>query len=78
MLNFMRLLLRAAALASVIVATAAVADEALPLRVNVFPGAQNLLSLRAEIEGQWDGKAPAPDKYFDMQYHERALKALGR
>ena len=41
-------------------------------------GFKNLLSLRAEIEGQWDGKAPAPDKYFDMQYYERALKALGR
>jgi ABC-type nitrate/sulfonate/bicarbonate transport system substrate-binding protein len=41
-------------------------------------GFKNLLSLRAEIEGQWGGKPPAPGKYFDMQYYERALKTLGR
>ena len=41
-------------------------------------GFRNVLALRAEIEGQWNGKAPAPDRYFDMQYYERALKTLGR
>ena len=35
-------------------------------------------ALRAEIESQWGGKAPAPDKYFDLQYYERALKLLAR
>ncbi len=41
-------------------------------------GFSNLLALRAEIEGQWNGKAPAPDRYFDLQYYERALKTLAR
>jgi len=40
-------------------------------------GFKNLLSLRAEIEGQWGGRPPAPGKYFDMQYYERALQTLG-
>jgi hypothetical protein len=39
-------------------------------------GFKNLLALRAEIEGQWGGKPPAPNKYFDMQYYDRALKTL--
>lgn len=39
-------------------------------------GFKNVLALRAEIEGQWDGKAPAPEKYFDLTYYERALAAL--
>ncbi len=35
-------------------------------------GFRNVLALRAEIEGQWGGKAPAPDKYLDMSFYERA------
>lgn len=40
-------------------------------------GFRNVLSLRAEIMGQWGGKAPAPDKYLDLQYFERALRHAG-
>jgi len=29
-------------------------------------GFKNLLAIRAEMEGQWGGKPPAPDKYFDL------------
>lgn len=41
-------------------------------------GFKQLLALRAEIEGQWDGKPPAPDRYFDLGYYERGLKRVGR
>jgi len=41
-------------------------------------GFKAVLALRAEIEGQWGGKAPAPDKYVDLGYYERALKLVGR
>ncbi len=41
-------------------------------------GFRNLLTIRAEMEGQWGGKPPAPEKYFDLSYYNRALKALGR
>jgi NitT/TauT family transport system substrate-binding protein len=37
-------------------------------------GFKAVLALRAEIEGQWGGKAPAPDRYIDLGYYERALK----
>jgi hypothetical protein len=37
-------------------------------------GFKNVLALRAEIEGSWGGKAPAPDRYLDLSYYERALK----
>lgn len=36
-------------------------------------GFNNMLALRAEIEGQWGGKPPAPERYFDLSYYERAL-----
>jgi len=41
-------------------------------------GFRNVLALRAEIEGSWGGKAPAPDKYLDLSYYQRALQSLGR
>ena len=41
-------------------------------------GFRNVLALRAEIEGQWGGKAPAPDRYLDLGYYERALTRAGR
>ena len=41
-------------------------------------GFKNLLGLRAEIEGQWGGKPPSPERYFDLSYYERAMKQLGR
>lgn len=33
----------------------------------------NLLKFRAEVEGSWGGKAPAPDRYYDATYYEKAL-----
>ncbi len=41
-------------------------------------GMRNMLSLRAEIEGQWGGVAPAPDKFLDLRYYERALPYVDR
>jgi len=41
-------------------------------------GFKAVLALRAEIEGQWGGHAPAPDKYIDLGYYDRALKLAGR
>jgi ABC-type nitrate/sulfonate/bicarbonate transport system substrate-binding protein len=39
-------------------------------------GFANVLKLRAEIEGQWGGKPPAPEKYVDLSYYDRALSGL--
>ena len=39
-------------------------------------GFANVLKLRAEIEGQWGGKPPAPEKYVDLSYYDRALSSL--
>lgn len=39
-------------------------------------GFRNVLSLRAEMEGQWGGKPPAPDKFLDMSYYSKALAGL--
>jgi ABC-type nitrate/sulfonate/bicarbonate transport system substrate-binding protein len=33
----------------------------------------NVLKFRAEVEGSWGGKAPAPDRYYDISYYEKAL-----
>ena len=33
----------------------------------------NVLKFRAEVEGSWGGKAPAPDRYYDASYYEKAL-----
>lgn len=41
-------------------------------------GFKNVLALRAEIEGQWGGTPPAPAKYYDLTYYDRALKSLTR
>ena len=40
-------------------------------------GFRNVLAIRAEIEGQWGGRAPAPEKYYDLTYSQRALAAPG-
>jgi ABC-type nitrate/sulfonate/bicarbonate transport system substrate-binding protein len=37
-------------------------------------GFRTVLALRAEIEGMWGGVPPAPDKYLDLSYYERALR----
>jgi ABC-type nitrate/sulfonate/bicarbonate transport system substrate-binding protein len=39
-------------------------------------GFKNVLALRAEIEGQWGGHPPPPDKYLELGYYERALKLV--
>jgi ABC-type nitrate/sulfonate/bicarbonate transport system substrate-binding protein len=36
-------------------------------------GFQNVLKLRAEVEGQWGGHPPSPDKYYDASYYDAAL-----
>ena len=44
-------------------------------RFNV-DGFKNVLALRAEIEGDWGGKPPAADRYFDLSYYDKAVKRL--
>jgi NitT/TauT family transport system substrate-binding protein len=39
-------------------------------------GFKNVLKLRAEIEGQWGGTAPAPGKYIDLSYYNKAAAGL--
>jgi ABC-type nitrate/sulfonate/bicarbonate transport system substrate-binding protein len=41
-------------------------------------GFRNVLALRAEIEGDWGGTPPAPEKYIDLRYYENALKRIAR
>jgi ABC-type nitrate/sulfonate/bicarbonate transport system substrate-binding protein len=36
----------------------------------------NVLKFRAEVEGSWGGKAPAPDRYYDTSYHKKALSMV--
>lgn len=38
-----------------------------------IPGFQNVLALRAEIEGQWEGKAPDAARFIDLNPYQRAL-----
>jgi ABC-type nitrate/sulfonate/bicarbonate transport system substrate-binding protein len=39
-------------------------------------GFKNVLKLRAEIEGQWGGTPPPPDKFIDLSYYAKAIAAL--
>lgn len=39
-------------------------------------GFANVLALRAEMEGQWDGKPPAPAQFLNLDYYSRALRSL--
>jgi len=39
-------------------------------------GFKNVLALRAEIEGEWGGRPPAPDKYIDLSYYKAAIAGL--
>ena len=39
-------------------------------------GFANMLALRAEIERKPNAEPPAPEKYVDLGYYERAMKAL--
>jgi ABC-type nitrate/sulfonate/bicarbonate transport system substrate-binding protein len=36
-------------------------------------GFKNVLKLRAEVEGQWEGRPPRPEKYYDPTYYDAAL-----
>ena len=40
-------------------------------------GFKSVLALRAEIEGSWGGTPPAPDRYVDLRYYERAKHRVG-
>jgi len=40
-------------------------------------GFRNVLSLRAEIEGSWGGKAPSAERYVDLSYYEKATHRVG-
>ena len=46
-----------------------------PARLDM-DGSRKVLKLRAEIEGQWGGTPPSPEKYLDLSYYERALAGL--
>lgn len=39
-------------------------------------GFQNVLKLRAEVEGQWGGHPPGPEKYYDPSYYKAALEMV--
>jgi ABC-type nitrate/sulfonate/bicarbonate transport system substrate-binding protein len=39
-------------------------------------GFRNVLKLRAEIEGQWSGNPPPPERYLDLSHYERAMKGM--
>ncbi len=41
-------------------------------------GFKTVLALRADLEGQWGGRAPAPERYLDLGYYERALTTARR
>ena len=36
----------------------------------------NVLRFRAEVEGSWGGKAPAPERYYDSSFYDKALKLV--
>ena len=39
-------------------------------------GFNNVLKLRADVEGQWGGHPPSPDKYYDPSYYDAALAKI--
>jgi len=39
-------------------------------------GFKNVLKLRAEVEGQWEGHPPGPEKYYDSTYYDAAMAKL--
>lgn len=41
-------------------------------------GFRNVLALRAELEGDWGGTPPPPEKYLDLRYYDNALKRIPR
>jgi len=41
-------------------------------------GLKNFLKLRAEVEGSWGGKPPAPEKFYDLSYYRKALAMVNK
>jgi ABC-type nitrate/sulfonate/bicarbonate transport system substrate-binding protein len=41
-----------------------------------FEGFQTVLDLRAQLENTWQGKTPAPGKYYDPTYYDAALRKI--
>jgi ABC-type nitrate/sulfonate/bicarbonate transport system substrate-binding protein len=41
-------------------------------------GVKNVLKLRAEIEKQWQGTPPPPEKYIDLSFHQAALALIAK
>ncbi|MBI3376387.1 MAG: ABC transporter substrate-binding protein [Betaproteobacteria bacterium] len=41
-------------------------------------GFRNVLALRAEIEGQWGGNPPSPERYLDPGFYERGMALAGK
>ena len=41
-----------------------------------MPGFENMLKIRDAVAHTWGGKIPAPGKYLDLTYYERALAGL--
>jgi hypothetical protein len=39
-------------------------------------GFRNVLKIRAEVLGTWGGTPPAPERYLDLGYWERAVASL--
>jgi NitT/TauT family transport system substrate-binding protein len=39
-------------------------------------GFENVLELRAEIEGEWGGHPPASERYIDLSYYNKAIASL--
>jgi hypothetical protein len=39
-------------------------------------GFRNMLKLRADMLGTWGGNPPAPERYLDLSYYQRALAGL--
>ena len=39
-------------------------------------GFENVLKLRADVEGQWGGRPPTPEKYYDPSFSDAALKRV--
>lgn len=38
-------------------------------------GFKTVLAIRAEVSGMWSGIPPAPGKYLDLSYYDRAIKS---
>jgi ABC-type nitrate/sulfonate/bicarbonate transport system substrate-binding protein len=64
-------------IAAQVYAVAADPDDGIAKDVKFdMAGFKNVLKLRAEIEGQWGGTPPAPDKYIDLSYYDKAIAGL--